>query len=371
MTQDVVQLTKEIVSFESESRHSNVAVTDFLEDTLKKWSFEIERLEYDDENGERKASLVAKKGASIGGFALISHSDTVPGSNWDRDPWTPAVENGRVIGLGACDMKGPMAATMIAAAETESSQLKQPVYIVITSDEESGGYGIKQVVGESELFNTNGPEFGVIAEPTQMVPVYAHKGGGRVIVTAHGRAAHTSTERGISANFLIAPFLAEMAELSRRVKTDESFMDQEFDPPTNGFNMVLDDGGCRPNVSAAKTTCTLSFRTMPKDNRDELLQIITDTADRYGFESDVSVINPFYTLPDSEIVQHAIQATGATRAETVPYGTDAFFMKAKPQLVVLGPGNIEQAHTNGEWIEIDQLNLAVDVYKKMISRICM
>ena len=66
-----------------------------------------------------------------------------------------------------------------------------------------------------------------------MTPVYAHKGFGRFLVTARGRAAHSSTGKGISANFLIAPFLAEMAELAERLNQDESFMNHEFDPPTH------------------------------------------------------------------------------------------------------------------------------------------
>ena len=105
-----------------------------------------------------------------------------------------------------------MAATIVAGAEVNAADLKKPLFIVITADEEITGLGARQVAEESELFNTACPKYGVIAEPTRLVPVYAHKGGGRIVVTAHGRAAHTSTDQGISANFLIAPFLAEMAE---------------------------------------------------------------------------------------------------------------------------------------------------------------
>jgi acetylornithine deacetylase len=76
-----------------------------------------------------------------------------------------------------------------------------------------------------------------------MRPVYAHKGGVRLKVTAYGVAAHTSTDKGISANFLIAPFLAEMAELNTLVKSEARFQNNEFDPPTNGFNLVLSDLG--------------------------------------------------------------------------------------------------------------------------------
>ena len=218
------------------------------------------------------------------------------------DPFDPVIQDGRLFGRGSCDMKGPMAATITAGAQINAADLKKPLYIVITADEEVSGGGARQVAEESEFFKAERPKHGVIAEPTRLTPVYAHKGGGRVFVTAKGRAAHTSTDKGVSANFLIAPFLAEMAELAQLFKTDESFMNKEFNPPTNGFNMVLDDGGCRPNVAAAKTTCTLSFRPMPNDRSDDVITMITETAEKYGLEATSHKGTPFYVSPDAEIV---------------------------------------------------------------------
>lgn len=371
MVLNVVDLTKDIVAINSVSRWSNAEVSNLLEDTLKQCEFEVEHLEFVDENGERKVSLVGKKGEGDDGFGLFSHSDTVPGDEWAWDAFDPAVEDGRLIGRGSCDMKGPLAATIVAGAEVNAADLKKPLFIVITADEEITGLGARQVAEESELFNTACPKYGVIAEPTRLVPVYAHKGGGRIVVTAHGRAAHTSTDQGISANFLIAPFLAEMAELAKQLKTDESFMNHEFDPPTNGFNMILDDGGCKPNVSAAKTVCTLSFRPMPNDRSDDIIEQVTESAQKYGFEIESRKGTPFYISPDAEIVQAGLKATGVEQPGTVPFGTDAHTFKNHLELVILGPGNIAQAHTVGEWIEITQLEAAVGVYKQMIADLCM
>jgi acetylornithine deacetylase len=268
-------------------------------------------------------------------------------------------------------MKGPLAATITAGAKVNAADLKKPLFIVVTADEEISGAGARQVAEESEFFKAERPKHGVIAEPTRLTPVYAHKGGGRVIVTAKGRAAHTSTDKGISANFLIAPFLAEMAELAKLFKTDESFMNQEFNPPTNGFNMVLDDGGCRPNVAAAKTVCTLSFRPMPNDRSDDVIAMITETAEKYDLEVSSQQGTPFYVSPDAEVVQAGLKATGTTKPGTVPFGTDAHAFKHHSQLVILGPGDIVQAHTVGEWIDIAQLSESVGVYQQMIEMFCM
>ena len=370
MKPDVVQLTKDIVAINSVSAHSNAQVSDLLEETLKGCAFEVERLEYVDDQGERKISLVGRKGAGAGGFGLFSHSDTVPGNEWAWDAFSPVVQDGRLIGRGSCDMKGPLAATVVAAAAVDANQLRHPVFVVITADEEVGGAGARQVAKESVLLNTAQPPNGIVAEPTGLVPVYAHKGGGSVIVTAHGKAAHTSTDRGISANFLIAPFLAEMAELAEHFKTDDSFKNQEFDPPTNGFNIVLNDGGCRPNVTSAKTVCTVGFRTMPDDRSDDVIALVTERARKHDLDATARKTTPFRIPPESELVRKALEVTGVAEPKTVPYGTDAPFLQDQIQLVILGPGDIAQAHTVGEWIEIDELQRAVDIYERMIVGLC-
>ena len=371
MKPDVIQLTKDIVSISSVSHQSNTMVCDLLEETLKKCEFEVERLQFIDQKGEAKISLVAKKGEGKDGFGLFSHSDTVPGDEWAWDAFSPAIEDDRLIGRGSCDMKGPLAATIVAGASVNPSQLKKPLFIIITADEEISGMGARQVTEESVIFNSCRPAHGVIAEPTQLTPVYAHKGGARIVVTAYGKSAHTSTDQGISANFLIAPFLAEMVEVAKLCKTDESFMNHEFDPPTNGFNMILDDGGCKPNVTAAKTICTLGFRPMPDDRSQDIIDMVTEKAKKYDFEVTSNQGQPFYISPETKIVQTGLKATGISKPGTVPFGTDAFSFQDSLELVILGPGNIEQAHTVGEYIEINQLFEAVKVYKKMIEMLCI
>ena len=368
---ELLELTKSLINYPTVSRWSNTAISDYLEDVLRGCAFEVERLTYTDENGESKVSLVGRKGDGPDGLAFFSHSDTVPGQEEDWEAFSAAIADGRVVGRGSCDMKGPLAATVVAAANVDADRLQRPVYVAVCADEELSGQGARQVTAESQLFKEAPPKYGVVAEPTSLIPVYAHKGGAKVEVTARGVAAHTSTDRGISANFLIVPFLADMVELAGEVKADESYMDTEFDPPTCGFNFVLDDGGCRPNVTAAKTVCTVGFRSMPKARSPELLTHITDRAEHYGFEIESAFMEPFYTSPEAEIIQVACQITGNEHPQTVPYGTDAFFLDKRLQLVVLGPGHIAQAHTVGEWIAIDQLTRAVTVYERMIEALCM
>ena len=229
MQGDVLQLTQEMVAIRSVSQWSNAEVSDYIEAYLKATGFdEIERLEYTYQNDERKVNIVAKKGEGTGGLAFLSHSDTVAGMEDAWNAFDPVVKEGRLYGRGSCDMKGPLAATMIAAASVDADQLNKPIYIVVTSDEEIGLYGAKHVVRNSQLLQDAKPDYGVVAEPTRLIPVYGHKGYGFVGVTAHGKAAHTSTGEGTSASFMLAPFLAEMATLNEQMQNDPSYMNDEF-----------------------------------------------------------------------------------------------------------------------------------------------
>jgi acetylornithine deacetylase len=183
-------------------------------------------------------------------------------------------------------------------------------------------------------------------------------------------AAHTSTERGTSANFLIAPFLAEMAELATELKTDPSYRNNDFDPPTLGFNMVISDGGTQGNVTAARSDCTIVFRPMPNDRSTEVMKRILARAEHYGLETTTMHLPALSVDPEAEIIQAAVTAAGR-QPTTVPYGTDGFHLQHLAELVVLGPGDIKQAHTKGEWILRSQLDEAVEVYSRLIERFCL
>lgn len=366
---DAVELAHQLVAIDSVSRHSNAAASDLVQQVMEGAGFEVERLEYDDPDGVRKVNLVGRRGTGSGGFGLFSHSDTVPGDSWATDPFAPRVEDDRLIGLGSCDMKGPLAATIAAAAAVPEARLARPVYVVVTADEEVTGRGAVQVAERSRLYR-GGPTQGVIAEPTRLVPVYAHKASSLAVVTAHGRAAHSSTGKGINATLMMAPFLAEIALLAEEVQRDESFLNHEFAPPHNCLNVTINDGGTRPNVTAARTVCTVGFRPMPGDRSDDLMAIIREKAERHGLQFEGHQGKAFRVAPDSGVVDIARRATGTRRAETVAFGTDAFAFMDDVELVVLGPGDISQAHTENEFISLPQLRRAVDVYGSMIEQAC-
>ena len=370
MSISLLQLAKDLVAMPSESQMSNADICNLLTDVLEQGDFEIERLEYLDAENVPKVNLIARRGQGSGGLAFCSHIDTVPGQEDEWPAFDPQVREGRLYGRGSCDMKGPLAATLVAALSADVSRLKKPLYIIITADEETFCYGAKYVSQHSAMLKKARPDYGIVAEPTRLIPVYAHKGFGLMTITALGKAAHTSTGLGESANFKIAPFLAEMATLDGLFQADESFMNPAFNPPTNGFNMTLDDGSCKTNVTASRSVCQLSFRIMPDARADDVVELVKAKAEQAGLQFSASITNAFYVSPQSEIVQTALQVTGVSEAEAVPYGTDGFYLQDLMDLVILGPGDIAVAHTVGESIAVAELKRAVDVYGSMIEKLC-
>ena len=366
---DVVELASELIAMPSETPTSNRAISDYLRGVLEAGGFAVEECAYIDEFDVEKVSLVAQKGAGAGGLGLFSHSDTVPGdAGWE--PFAPEVADGRLVGRGAADMKGPLAASVAAACRFAAGDLQKPLVIGVTADEERAHVGAHDIVERSQTLTGGWPQYCIVCEPSELQPVYAHKGGAGITVTAHGVAAHSSTDRGTSANFRIAPFLAEMAELAPVFKSEERFQNPLFDPPTNGFNMVISDGDTATNVTAARTVARLSIRAMPDACFEEAVQMVLDRAEAHGLEVQHRSVGPFFASADGPLAQAACRATGAPRAITVPYGTEAECYQDYMEALVLGPGSIAQAHTVGEWIAVGQLREAVEVYTRLIGELC-
>src|SRR5690242_5435514 len=141
---NVVELTEALIAFPSPSQQSNQEIAAYLANLLQELDFSVERLAFQ-EDGKAKVSLIARKGEGAGGLGIFSHSDTVPGDANGWEPFTPIQQEGRLIGRGAADMKGAVAASIVAAAPYKAAQLRQPLTVVITADEEIGYGGAKQV----------------------------------------------------------------------------------------------------------------------------------------------------------------------------------------------------------------------------------
>ncbi len=370
MKLDVIELTKRFVSIPSVSRVSNAPISDAIKSLFAESDWVVEESDYIDKNGERKVNLVAKLGQGTGGLAFCSHNDTVPGQEHDWPAFTPEIRDGKLYGRGSCDMKGPLAATLVAALSIDPDSLKKPIYIVVTSDEEISLVGAKFLSETSEILRRDRPEYGVIAEPSSMVPVYSHKGFCTIRVKSVGRSAHSSTGLGESALIKAIPFLSYLADLDKMLQEDSSFMNPLYQPPHHTLNLTIDSGEAAINVMAPETKINISIRGMPNSRTDELIELIEDKARGYGFDVSHRSNDPLFTPIDSELVQLCVELIGEEPV-TVSYGTDGcHLMNVIDQLLILGPGDIARAHAIDEFVPIDELHQAVSVYKQLIERLC-
>ena len=374
---DVLALTAELVKYESISRATNVPVTRHLAKVLRALRFKVEMLPYADDAGVAKLTIVARLGRpGKGGLSLMSHDDVVPAGaadNWTSDPFKVREHGGKLYGRGACDMKGPLAASICAASRFAAGDLRQPLYIIVTSDEEINALGAREVVARSKLFADLRHGYGVICEPTRLKVVHAHKGSLGLTITSKGRAAHTSSLKGVNANLKMIPFLNEMRKINESVLSARRFRNDEFRPPHSEWSIGINDGNVATNISPVSSVCTINYRPMPGIDTDALVTRTRKCARDLGLKCVVHRTGaPLYTPKDAPIVRTALALTGKRTPTTVAYGTDGLaYSSQMKQLVVMGPGDIAQAHTVDEWIEVDQLHKGVELYTRFIDHVCV
>ena len=373
---DALDYLNDLVPMNTSSNRSNLPIADYLEEELKRLNFETERIEYEDSNSVKKASIVAKKGKGTGGMAYFGHTDTVPADTWftnEHGPFEPTIKGSKLYGRGVCDMKGSISCMLSATNQLSDSCFQHPLYITLTSDEEIGYGGAAAVANKSQLFRemVAGRARGVIGEPTMLEVVHAHKGTYGFIATSYGKAAHSSRREGLNANLAMIPFLSEMKLIHDEVESVSEWQNDEFDPPGISWNIGINDHTRVVNMKAAQSICTVYFRPMAGMDADALIERARRKAQEYGIEfNDLWKGKPLYVNPESDFIQEALALAGKHRSQTVAYGTDGAMLTDLERLAVIGPGDIAQAHTHDEWITIEQINRGAQLFTKMIRHWC-
>jgi acetylornithine deacetylase len=355
----VAELARDLVRIDSRSSLSNRAVAERIEAELS--GFELECLDYRDGNGVEKRALVAHRGPK-GGLALSGHMDTVPDTGWSTDPWSGAIKQGRLIGLGSTDMKGPLAAAIVAARALAG---EVPITLLITTDEEVTKAGAREIAQRSSLAREAAPEGIVVVEPTAMVPMRGHRVHIVFTVVATGIQAHSSTGRGRNANWDLLPFLMDMRALYERLRTDAALQDPDYDPPFSDFNLVLDNHGSAVNVTVPKATATIKFRYSAKVDPQPIAEIVRTAVRRAGLSLSESREGKPPDLPQTHpLVQLCSDAAGVA-PRVAAFGTDASELQALAPCVIMGPGDIALAHTPEESVSIAELAAAVPVFMRL------
>jgi acetylornithine deacetylase/succinyl-diaminopimelate desuccinylase family protein len=314
-----------------------------------------------------------------GGLLLFdAHQDTVPGEGMAIAPWTPDVRDGRLYGRGACDTKGGMAAMIAALARLarENPADRPAILMACTVDEEYHLSGAPRLASlwqqGSDPLIPRIPDAVLVAEPTGLDVIVAHKGLIRWTCSTRGRAAHSSQpDRGDNAVYKMARLVTAVERYSKEVVP-------RFDahPLCGGYtlNVGTIHGGTAINVVPDRCCVELEIRVPPggdpESARDDLIRYLErqESID-FPIEHDPPYMQGLPLNDDanrrlaSQLQESIHSVAGTSRCRGVPYATNAaFYARAGVPAVVFGPGDIVQAHTADEWISVEQLRQAAEIF---------
>jgi acetylornithine deacetylase len=354
----VLALARDLIRIDSRSFVSNLPIAERIARELT--GFEVEKLDYEDPNGIAKRVLVARRGE--GGLAFSGHMDTVPDTGWTDDPFSARVTDGILHGLGSADMKGPVAAFIVAAQHLPP---EVPVCLLITTDEETTKQGARLIAEKSDLARAARPRGIVVAEPTLLAPVRGHRAHVSFTATSLGVQAHSATGLGRNANWALVGFLADMKALHDRLRSDPAMQDPGYDPVFSDFNVLIDNHGAALNVTVPRATVRIKYRYSASIDPTIVTSAVREAADRAGLSLDVATEgSPPELALDHPLIRMATEISGHP-ASTVPFGTDASQLQAIAPCVIIGPGDIGAAHKPTESIEIAALAEAVALFTRM------
>lgn len=352
---------------------SNRAVVDLLADWMDELGFSIEIMPVD--RADRKVNLIATLGQGDDGLVLSGHTDTVPFNEaaWHQDPFRLTARDNRFYGLGVTDMKCFFAIVIQALQTLELKQLKRPLILLATCDEESAMSGARALAEANRRLG----RYALIGEPTGLQPIIMHKGTLIETIMLKGQAGHSSNP-SLGNNALDGMHKVMQSLLAWRAHLRETYSDQNFAVafPTLNFGCIR--GGDSPNRICADCELKIDLRVLPgmqvEELREQLRQTVTqavaDSGLKLGFDEVFPGIPPMKTSPHSEIVRVVEQLTGHD-AGAVSFATEGPYLNALGMdTVILGPGNIEQAHQANEYLDQDRIQPMQALLEKIIMRFC-
>ncbi len=354
--------------------HSNRPIIALLAGWLESAGFRVEVL--DIPGAPEKANLLATLGSGPGGLVLAGHTDTVPfdAPLWSHDPLKLTEANGRYYGLGTSDMKSFLALAIEAARGLDPAALKRPLSILATADEESSMQGARALVAAGRPLG----RYAVIGEPTGLKPVRLHKGVMGESVRLVGRSGHAS-DPSLGNNALEGMHEALTAILAWREELQRTHRHPAFKVPYPTINPGHIHGGDNPNRICGECELHLDLRVLPgldpAELRAELARRVSEVADRRGLAWTVAplfgAIPPVETPADSAIVRAGESLTGHA-AESVSFGTEApFFDQLGMQTLILGPGDIAQAHQPDEYLALARIAPTLALLRNLIRQFCI
>ena len=380
---ELYDVMAKLISFDTTSRNSNLDLIEWVKSYLAELGIDCILVPYEDAT---KANLYATIGPSDRpGIMLSGHSDVVPvdGQEWSTDPFALAEKDDLLFGRGTCDMKGFIAVCLAYARKFAEAELKTPIHLAFSYDEEVTCAGAKRLAEALNGFPIK-PSMCIIGEPTGMQVVTGHKGGYSYECTLRGFEVHSSlAPQGVNA----IQYACELISFIRGIADDH----RENGPFAEGYDVGFDTlqtgtikGGSALNIVPGECTFEFEFRILPETDKVALLKRITDFAHN-ELEPRMKAISPeasihieeyaampgFELDPGDDVISFVRSLAARNDDIKVAYQTEAgiFVQDANIPSVVCGPGHIAQAHKPDEFVSIEQLQLCCQFMDRLLERV--
>ncbi len=375
-------ILRDLIAFPSISAQSNLDIIEYIANYLDSFGISV-AIFYD--KSQNKANLFATIGPmSEGGIVLSGHSDVVPveGQNWFNDPFKMVAIDAKLYGRGSCDMKGFIATCLALCPQFTSAPLSRPLHFSFTHDEETGCLGAQELI-KILVEKKIRPAMAIIGEPTEMVMIEGHKGCYEYVTEFQGLPGHGSRpELGVNAVEYAVDYVAYLKSL-RTELADRSPQNGKFIPPFTTLNIGSIHGGIASNVIAA--SCQVAWDLRPVQDTDAAFvkgemhkychqHLLPKMQKIYG-ESNiithiVGEVEGLIPVENNKAIELVAELTGKNNRELVAFGTEAgLFQSMGMDVVVCGPGSIEQAHKADEFISLGQLQSSLNMLEKLARKL--
>jgi acetylornithine deacetylase/succinyl-diaminopimelate desuccinylase family protein len=300
---------------------------------------------------------------------LEAHLDTVPVDNMSIDPFDPVVKKGKLFGRGSCDTKASLAAILFSVKSLLPSRnrLSRNIIIAAVCDEEYGLNGTKAIVKSGRKLN-----YAIVGEPTGLEIINCHKGVVRWRMSVHGKSAHSAyPQQGANAIFHMARLLEALEQHSRDLLGGRRH--RMLGSATLSVGMI--EGGQSVNTVPNLCTVEIDRRTLPGETASAIAKTIkrlVPRSIRYSMAVPHLVVPGLDSQQNRTLVQLLREAFRKCRAKPRIHGaryvTDASLYAARGiPSVVFGPGRIEQAHSEREFVRLSEVRTAVDIYRALLT----
>jgi acetylornithine deacetylase len=315
-----------------------------------------------DELAPGRANVLVRGGRGGGPTVmLLGHLDTVGGAAM-AEPFSGAIRDGYVYGRGAYDMKGAVAAALVAARELDRAGIDGTVVVACAADEEHGSLGAERLVAHGDR-----PDYVIVCEPTEERLCVAHRGFAGFEIEVHGRAAHGSRpDLGIDAIAATGVVLTRLGQLAADLLAREPH--PLLGTPSTHASVIT--GG--QEFSSYPERCVLQGerRTLPGETDAEIAAEVAALA--VGVDATTRLVfsrPPLEADPAGELAHAVAVAVGGAAFEGVPFWTDgALFAAAGIPTVIYGPRGAG-AHAADEWVEVESLARCAAAYAESVCRL--